>query len=77
MIWHPKIAMTQFKTETGGNVNVFQFWLTEKSVADFWRTKAGKSAQNSVADFGNSVAEFGLHYLQEQTSFHSKNPIFN
>jgi len=33
----------------------------QHSGSDFRRTKAGKTAQNSVAEFGSSVADFGLH----------------
>jgi len=33
----------------------------QQSGPDFCRIKTGKTAQKSVADFGNSVADFGLH----------------
>lgn len=59
---------SKFKTEKGENYKYFPDLPARKSaadfdklVADFCRTKAGKSAQKSVADFGDSVADFELH----------------
>jgi hypothetical protein len=33
----------------------------QQSMADFFRTKTGKTTQKSVADFGSSGADFKLH----------------
>ena len=59
---------SQFKIEKGEKCECFPDLADKKSVAklqhsgpDFCRTKAGKTAQNSVAEFGSSVADFGLH----------------
>ena len=44
----------------GEKCEYFLDWPVRKSVADFSRTKTGNLDQKTVADFDNSVADFGL-----------------